>query len=90
MGPELSREAILKLPLPDARVAEAALKALGPEAERFPTGRFSARISLEGRALVIRIRARDTSSLRAAINSFMSWVKAIRDACASVSSSEDR
>ena len=86
MGAELKHEAILKLPLPDARIAEAILRALMPEAERPPTERFSASVALDGQVLVVHIRARDTSSLRAAINSFMSWAKAMTDVFKSVSS----
>ena len=85
MGAELKHEAVLRLPLPGAKIAEAVLRALRPEAERPPTGRFSASVALEGSTLMICIRARDTSSLRAAINSFMSWARAVVSVCRSLS-----
>ena len=85
MGAELKHEAVLRLPLPDAKIAEAVLRALRPEAERPPTDRFSVSLELQGRVLVLKVIARDTASLRAAVNAYMSWVKALRDACLTVS-----
>jgi len=85
MGAELTREVMLRIPLPSPELAQAALRALKPEAERPPTGRFEAEVGLEGSTLVVRIRARDTSSLRAALNSYLSWVRAVRDVCLTVS-----
>jgi len=63
----------------DEVLARAAYLALKPEAERSPSDRFSVGVGLEGDVLVIRVVARDTSSLRAALNSYLSWLKAIKD-----------
>ena len=85
MGPRVVREAVLRIPLPSQELAMAALSALAPEAERPPTDRFSTSLWLEGSTLVLRVVARDTSSLRAALNAYVSWVRAIRDACLTAS-----
>lgn len=83
---KMPRELLARIPMPSEALAEAALKALRPEAERPPSDRFEAEVWLEGNTLCLRIRARDTSSLRAAFNSFFSWLKALGDACRVASS----
>jgi len=85
MGAGVRRWASLRVPLPSAELAEAALKALRPEAERPPSDRFSVSLRLEGTVLVVEVAARDTSSLRAALNSYISWLRALMDACLAVS-----
>jgi len=82
-----AHELVLRVPLPDPRLAEAALRALKPEAEKPATGRFRAEVRLEGEVLVVHIEAKDTSALRAALNSFVSWIQALTDACLTLSRS---
>jgi len=77
----MAHEVLVRVPLADEALARAALEALRPEAERPASGRFEARVWLEDSVLCLAIRARDTSSLRAALNSFLSWLRALRDAC---------
>jgi len=77
----MRHEAILRIPVSDRELARAFLAALLPEAEEPPTDRLRAEVKLEGRVLVITIRASDTSSLRAGLNSYMSWLKAMESAC---------
>ena len=85
MGAGVKREITMRIPLLSEELAKAALVALAPEAERPPTDRFSVSLELQGRVLVLKVIARDTASLRAAVNAYMSWVKALRDACLTVS-----
>jgi len=77
----MRHEAVLRIPVPDRKLAQAFLKALLPEAEKPPTDRLRAEVRLEGHVLVITMRASDTSSLRAGLNSYMSWLKAMENAC---------
>ena len=81
----MPHEVVLRVPMPDEAIALAALRALRPEVERPASDRFEAEVWLEGEILCLRIRARDTSSLRAALNSFLSWLGALRDACLAAS-----
>jgi len=39
--------------------------------------RFTARISVEGRKLVVEVDADDLSALRAALNSYLRWIALI-------------
>lgn len=59
-----------------------ALKALRPETNFSSTGRSKVRVEGEGNRLRLFFEARDTSALRAALNSYLRWVVAINDACA--------
>ena len=81
MGADVSHEVQVRIPFKDEELARAALSALRPEAERPPTGRFKTELWLEGRTLVITIRAGDLSSLRAGLNAYLSWLKAIEEVC---------
>ena len=80
----MRHEAVLRLPLGDVRLAEAFYKALCPEAEEPPTGRIEVRVELQGSTLVIRLMASDTAALRAGLNSYLSWLKAMENACSSL------
>ena len=57
------------------------LKALEPETRLSPSTRFQARVERKDNLLVLHLEARDVSALRAAINSYLSWVVLIRDMC---------
>ena len=52
----------------------AVLAALGPEASR-DVPRATANVSSEGPVLKLEIAAEDSASLRAAVNSYLRWVK---------------
>lgn len=52
----------------------AVLAALGPEASR-DIPRATARVSADGPVLKLEITAEDSASLRAAVNSYLRWVK---------------
>ena len=52
----------------------AVLAALGPETSR-DVPRASARVSSDGPVLKLEIVAEDSASLRAAVNSYLRWVK---------------
>ena len=52
----------------------AVLAALGPEASR-DVPRACAKVSADGPVLTLEITAEDSASLRAAVNSYLRWVK---------------
>jgi KEOPS complex subunit Pcc1 len=52
----------------------AVLAALGPEASR-DVPRATAKVSTQGPVLKLEITAEDSASLRAAVNSYLRWVK---------------
>ncbi|MEM2870488.1 MAG: KEOPS complex subunit Pcc1 [Thermoplasmata archaeon] len=58
---------------------EAVLKALGPEL-RHEIPRASARAWLEGASLRLEITAQDPAALRAAVNSYLRWVRVAAEA----------
>lgn len=51
--------------------------ALKPEEGILPGGRSYASLSLNGDKLIIKIRAKDITALRAAVNSFIRWYIAV-------------
>jgi len=81
MGADVRHEVQVRVPLADVELARAALSALKPEAERPPTERFKTELRLEGHVIIISIEAGDLSSLRAGLNAYLSWLKAIEEVC---------
>jgi KEOPS complex subunit Pcc1 len=71
-------EAEVEMVFPTPQLARKALLALKPE-EASPGDRSSARISVRGRTLRLEIGARDTPSLRAALNSLLRLITVVRD-----------
>ena len=59
-------------------VAEAVKAAIAPESER-ELQRTSVSIATEGNWLMLRIRADDTTALRAAVNSYTRWIQVAID-----------
>ena len=55
------------------------LDALLPETRRPATSRSKVSIATQGERLILRIMAKDTSALRATINSYLRWVALIQD-----------
>jgi KEOPS complex subunit Pcc1 len=68
-------EAELRLSGPVAKVA---VPTISPEAGR-ELPRTETKISFEGDAAVIRIKATDTTAMRAAVNSYLECVRVIED-----------
>ncbi|MFQ6068287.1 MAG: KEOPS complex subunit Pcc1 [Candidatus Bathyarchaeia archaeon] len=75
----MKRNAVICLQLSSGKEVEILLKALLPETKKLITSRSKVSIEGEGKKLTIRIVARDTSALRAALNSYLRWVALIRD-----------
>ena len=71
--------AAIRIDLPTERQARVVLKALKPETETSPTPRSRVEIKLDGRKILLRFEAKDTTALRASINSYTRWVRLIED-----------
>jgi tRNA threonylcarbamoyladenosine modification (KEOPS) complex Pcc1 subunit len=72
----LSGTSRLRLSLGTNEEAKLLYSALLPETESVPSDRASTTIAVEGSVLVVDIRADDLTALRAAMNSFLSWISA--------------
>lgn len=75
----MKKNALIRLELSSKRQLEILLKALLPETRKPTTSR--SRISIEGKdkTLIIRIETKDTSALRATLNSYLRWAALAKD-----------
>ena len=64
----------LEIDLGNAELAEILLKALEPETLSVPSDRARATLSMKDSTLIIAIQADDLTALRAAMNSYLSWI----------------
>jgi tRNA threonylcarbamoyladenosine modification (KEOPS) complex Pcc1 subunit len=53
--------------------------ALKPEVERSATMRSRAELEKDGAFLVLKVEARDTVALRAALNAYLRWISSVLD-----------
>jgi len=77
----MKARAIVRLRFPSERRLSIVLNALKPETESSLTSRARVRLISEGNSLSMRFEARDTSALRAAINSYLHWIALVNEAC---------
>ncbi len=75
----MKRTVVIRLELPSQRFLKILLKALSPETKKPVTSRSKVSIEGEKKTLVIRIEAKDTSALRATMNSYLRWVTLVKD-----------
>jgi len=68
--------ATVRLKLPSEQKLQTILRSLEPEISS-PTARSRASLAEEGDYLVLKIEAKDTVALRAALNSYLRWINAI-------------
>jgi len=73
----MKAEAAVKFEFESERVLETVYSALKPETVSAPTKRSKAYIEVDGKTLTLRFEARDTTALRAALNSYLRWMKLI-------------
>ncbi|HMK53272.1 MAG TPA: KEOPS complex subunit Pcc1 [Methanobacteriaceae archaeon] len=69
-GVEIQLEFELKTP----KEAENILEAIKPEISSAPSSRTSSKISIDGRKITLEIKASDSTSLRASVNSYLRWI----------------
>jgi len=65
---------VLRLSFPSEKHLEPICKALMPEIEKPATVRSRASLEKDGRFLVLKVEARDTVALRAALNAYLRWI----------------
>ena len=76
----MKAQAVIYLKFASERNLNAVLEALLPESSRSATSRSHVRIARANNVLTLKFAAKDTSALRAIINSFMHWIKLVTDA----------
>ncbi len=69
--------AVLRLKFPSERRLEIAFRALMPEVEKPATMRSKASLEKDGIFLVLKVEARDTVALRAALNAYLRWINSM-------------
>jgi len=77
----MKAHAVIRLKFPSERHLAILLKALEPETRSAPTFRSRVQLTSEGSTLTLNFTARDTSALRASINSYLRWIALVNDAC---------
>jgi len=78
--------ATIRIELASEGRAKIVMKALRPETQNSPTRRSEVEIGLDGRKILLHFKAKDTTALRASINSYTRWVKLIENTLSEVES----
>jgi len=68
--------ATVRLKLPSEQKLQTILRSLEPEIN-CPTARSRASLAKEGDCLTLKIEAKDTVALRAALNAYLRWINSI-------------
>jgi tRNA threonylcarbamoyladenosine modification (KEOPS) complex Pcc1 subunit len=68
-----------KIPFPNRRYLKTVFKALKPEVRKPLTMRSRAFLEKDDTFLVLKIEAKDTVALRAAVNAYLRWIDSIRN-----------
>ncbi|MFZ0965175.1 MAG: KEOPS complex subunit Pcc1 [Candidatus Bathyarchaeia archaeon] len=66
--------AIVRLKFPSEEGLEIVFKALKPEVDKPATMRSRAKLEKDDNFLVLKVEARDTVALRAALNAYLRWI----------------
>lgn len=75
----MKRRVTIRLNLASKDLVETLLKALQPETKKPTTSRSKVYIEGKDKQLILQIHAKDTSALRAALNSYLRWITLARD-----------
>jgi len=70
----MKAQAVICLNFSSEKKLKVVLEALKPETKTPSTRRSKVQMKSEGNRLTLNFRARDTSALRAAINSYLRWI----------------
>ena len=73
----MKAEATVKFEFKSEKALEVVFNALKPETLSAPTRRSRAYVGVDGKTLTLRFEAKDTTALRAALNSYLRWVRLI-------------
>jgi tRNA threonylcarbamoyladenosine modification (KEOPS) complex Pcc1 subunit len=69
--------ATCKIYFSDKKRLDIALKALEPEVKKPATTRSRAKVKKNGAFLVLKVEAKDTVALRAALNAYLRWISSV-------------
>ena len=75
----MSATATVRLKFPKKKQLSSIFAALDPETRASITSRSKVKMTTKGEMLTLTFEARDTSALRAALNSYLHWIRLIRD-----------
>jgi len=81
-------QATVNLNFPSEERLQLVLEALKPETRISSTSRSKVQAEGKGNRLTLIFEARDTSALRAALNSYLRWIIVINDACSAMEAIE--
>ena len=70
----MQAKATIRFRLSSEKHLTSLLDALAPEADRLVTTRARAVLEREGNFLVLKVEAKDTVALRAALNAYLRWI----------------
>jgi tRNA threonylcarbamoyladenosine modification (KEOPS) complex Pcc1 subunit len=73
----LKAKAVVRLKFPSKNHLDIVLRALRPETVKPTTVRSSGSLEKEGNFLVLKIQAKDTIALRAALNAYLRWIGSV-------------
>jgi tRNA threonylcarbamoyladenosine modification (KEOPS) complex Pcc1 subunit len=81
----MKAQAIIRLNFSSEKKLKVVLEALKPETKTSSTRRSKVQMKGEGNSLTLNFKARDTSALRAAVNSYLRWILLTKTVLESVS-----
>ena len=67
----MKAQAVIRLSFPSEKQLKVVLQALKPETETSSTSRSNVHLKTEDQSLILEFSAKDTSALRAAMNSYL-------------------
>ena len=73
----MKAEATVKFEFKSEQVLKTVFNALKPETLSAPTRRSKTYIEINGKTLTLKFEAKDTTALRAALNSYLRWIRLI-------------
>lgn len=73
----MKANALVRLKFPSDKHLEIVFKALEPEVRTPPTMRSQAFLEKENTFLILKIEAKDTVALRAAVNAYLRWINSM-------------
>jgi KEOPS complex subunit Pcc1 len=73
----MKARATVRLKFPSGKKLETILRSLEPEVNSPTSARSQASLAKEGSFLILKIEAKDTVALRAALNAYLRWMNSI-------------
>ncbi len=71
----MKAEATVSIEFKSEKMLETVFKAIKPETLTPPTRRSRAFVKINGKTLILKFEATDTTALRAALNSYLRWIR---------------